>query len=136
MQNSRTYSWPDVEVRLLGNPRPLVGITEISWKADSENQHHHGAGRQPVAYSLGKSTYSGSMKLHLDEVSALKKAVGVSTMLDIPPFDIVISYVAGLKIMTETLVGVLINGEDHTSSSGGAVLEVSVSFTFAQVVNQ
>lgn len=132
----RTYSWPDVEVRLLGNLRPIAGISEISWKEDNENQHNHGAGREAVSYSYGKSSYSGSMKLSLDEVQAIKNSLGVSSLGKLAPFDIIVSHNAGLKILTETLVGVLVNGEDHTASSGGAVLEVTISFTFANYVSK
>lgn len=134
--NGRTFSWSDIEVRLLGNPRPLAGITEISWKSDNENDLHHGGGREAVSYSMGKKMYSGSMKLHLDEVAKIKKDLAVSDLGDLPPFDVVISYTAGAKITTETLVGVLITGEDHSSSAGGAVLEVNISFKFTQIVSR
>jgi hypothetical protein len=134
--NGRSYGWTDVQVRMLNNPRPLAGITEVSWKADSEASYHHGAGASPVAYTRGKISYSGSMKLHLDEVAAIKSSLGVSSMVDLPPFDVVVSHQAGAKILSETLVGVLVTGEDRSNSSGGAILEATITFQFANIISK
>lgn len=133
--NGRAYAYTDVQTRILGNARPLAGITEISWSVEGANAFNYGAGTEPVSYSFGQNAYSGSMKLHRDEVQLIQNLLPKGKPLTtLAPFDIVVTCDTGTpKLKTDVLKGVLITKHDAPASSGNSVLEDTITFVFAKL---
>lgn len=100
--NGTGYSWSTVGVNILG-VKP-VGITAISYKDKQDVQQNYGIGTEPVSRSRGKVEYEASITMHKVEVEALQQASPTGRIQDIPPFDIVVSFLPeGGKIVTHTL---------------------------------
>lgn len=133
--NGRAFAYSDVQARMFGSPRPIAGITEISWSVDSANAFNYGAGTEPVSWSRGQNTYGGSMKLHRDEVQLIQALLPKGEPLTaLAPFDIIITCDTGTpKLKTDTLRSVLITKHDAPASSGNAVLEDTITFVFAKI---
>ncbi len=135
--NNREYNWSDIRVHMLGNTKPLVGITEISWSTEASNEYHHGIGKMPVAFTKGAKKFSGSMKFHKGELDSLRLALPPnSDLYDIEPFAIVVSFQAGLKISTCILEGVILTKDDQSNTNGTSILEGNLSFIFSGIKNQ
>lgn len=103
--NAEEYGFVDVQVVLLG--RPIIGLMGIRYKEMQEKSNSHGAGRLPIARRRGNINYEGTVKVLMSELRALLQSQGVgSSIVKIPPFDIVVSYApqVGDVITTDRLV--------------------------------
>lgn len=136
--NGRAYAWSDIRVHLLGNTKPIFGITDVNWDSDAANEWHHGIGIEAVAWTPGQLKCSGSMKFHMGELNGIRAALPPNAALNqLPPFDIIISWEGeGLIVHTKTLKGVLITKESQSNTSSTALLTGEISFTFLTIKHQ
>jgi hypothetical protein len=88
--NGTSHSWSDITVNILGVPVP--GIRAVSYTEKQEKVDNYGSGRRPVSRGYGKIEVEASVTMLSEEVLALQKAVSSKNILDIPPFDILVSY--------------------------------------------
>lgn len=73
---------------------PVFGITEISYKVVREGSANiYGAGYEPVARTLGRKVYSGSITLHMSEVEALRNVAPERDLTRLPEFNIGVVFV-------------------------------------------
>lgn len=90
--NGKEYAWGDVEVVLLG--RQLLGIKGIEYGIKQEKEYQYGRGNKPYAIQKGNKTPEGSLTVSQSEIEALLQAAGSGNdITDIPPFNVIISYV-------------------------------------------
>lgn len=88
--NGQAYSFSLITVNILGTP--VVGITAISYKTSQEKVNNYGAGNRPVSRGYGKKECEGSITIDMEELEALIAAAPNRDILDIPPFDIIVTY--------------------------------------------
>lgn len=89
--NGTRHSWASVKVNVLG--RTVSGISAVSYEDKQAKVNNYGAGNFPVSRGLGNYEASGKITLHAYEVDAIQRTVGQGKrLIDIPPFDITISY--------------------------------------------
>ena len=101
--NGKEYSYVNLQFSLLGNTN-VKGVKSISYKIAKESENLYGAGDEPVAYGDGEKTYEGEIQLMRKEINAIRRAIGNGTLVDIPPFSIVVAFANGTDpITTETL---------------------------------
>ena len=90
--NGKAYEFADVLVLLFG--RLLTGITAINYEDSADIQLHHGNNGDPVSYTKGNKTRSGSITLEMVEVEAIQRASTTGLLYDIPPFPITVSIIS------------------------------------------
>jgi len=91
--NGIRHSWASVNVSLLG--RIVSGITAVSYEEKQDKKNNYGAGIFPVSRGLGKYEASAKITLHSYEVDALLKSLGpMKRLIDIAPFDLVVTFMA------------------------------------------
>lgn len=91
--NGIRHAWGSVKVNLLG--RTVSGITAVSYEEKQEKVNNYGAGVFPVSRGLGKYEAGAKLTLHSYEVDAIIKSLGTGKRLvDIAPFDIVVTFMA------------------------------------------
>jgi hypothetical protein len=91
MINGVEYAWEDLQVVMLG--RPVIGITEVSYKVMREKRNIWGRGNKPVARGRGPKNYEGKIKLLQSELEALQRGLAKgSDPTDIRPFQVVCAY--------------------------------------------
>lgn len=91
-KGGKAYDSADVIIDMLGNTPNEV--TEISYDLSTEHQHNHSLGsNEPTSWSMGNTTYNGSITMTLKELFRLERANGGIRIDKIRPFDIIVSYV-------------------------------------------
>ena len=92
-KNGKSYDSGDVNVEMLNN---LVDAIEIEYSTEQEHQQNFSLGStEPTSWSRGKKASSGSITLPMEECVKIQNAAnraGLSSILDIAPFDIVVSF--------------------------------------------
>lgn len=88
--NGMICSWADVTVLIGGVP--FTGILGVEYGDEQEIVNKYGAGRHPVGRAKGKITPSGKLILYQEEVQALSAQSPNGRIQDLPPFDIIVSY--------------------------------------------
>ena len=93
--NGVNYSWANVKLVLFGVP--VVGITQIEYKRKQKKENNYGFGLEPVSRGYGNKEYEGKITLYRDEWNAIIAAAPNRDPLDIPWFDIQVSF-AGSRV--------------------------------------
>lgn len=96
--NGVNYSWANVTVVLFGVP--LVGITKIDYKRKQKKENNYGFGQQPVSRGYGNYEYEGSIEVYQDELKKIIAAATDRDILQIPPFDIQVTF-GGSRVTAE-----------------------------------
>lgn len=89
--NGTAYSYADAVVNLFGVP--LAGITSVKYMADGEVVNNYGAGRKPTSRGHGPIEFTASITIDRAEFNSLIQAAPNKNLLDIPEFDVVVTYV-------------------------------------------
>ncbi len=91
--NGNAYTYAKVVTTILG--LPVAGITEISYSTKQEKTDNFGAGTNPVNRSHGRKMSEGHITLFMEEIEAIRAVAPNRDLLDIPAFDIVVTFVSG-----------------------------------------
>lgn len=96
--NGVNYSWANVSVILFGTP--VVGIISIDYKVKQAKDNNYGAGSEPVSRGYGRKEYDANIELYTDTWKAIIAGSPNRDPLQIPPFDIPITF-GGSGIIAE-----------------------------------
>jgi len=130
--NGTAYAWCDITVNILGVP--VAGISAIKYADNQEIEDNFGAGRLPVSRGYGEIKTTGSVSLHSEEVVALQKTVASKRLQDIPPFDIVVSYLpTSGSVTTDILRNAQFKGNGRDAKKGDKMLNVEIELIVSHV---
>ena len=132
--NGINYSWANITLVLFGVP--VVGITKINYSEKQDKANQYGAGPRPVSRSHGNITTEGSIEIYLDEWKRIIQASPNYRPLEIPPFDIIVTYDAvnvGQVPSVDVLRGVEFLNDPVSASQGDQRLLVTINLIIAQV---
>ncbi|MBD3748938.1 MAG: hypothetical protein IE931_05535 [Sphingobacteriales bacterium] len=122
--NGELYSWSSVRVNLLG--RNLNGIKAIEYGDQEEIKGVKGRGKKDIGYVRGNYTAEGKLTVEMSEIEVLNKSLPAgSSIQDIEPFDIPVSYVLNNKLTTHVLKGCKFMSQKRGTNSG-EVKEIEV----------
>jgi len=88
--NGVNYAWSNVKVVLFGVT--VTGITKITYKSKQKKDDNYGMGPYPVSRGYGNYEYEGSISLYRDEWAGIISAAPNNDPLQIPWFDIQVTY--------------------------------------------
>lgn len=132
--NGIRHSWGSVRVNLLG--RTVTGITAIKYDDKVEKVNNYGAGNMPVSRGYGKYEASASITLHSYEIDAIQRVLGPGKRIqDIPPFDIVVSYLADNtdQVVTHVLRNCEFTSNKREVKSGDTVIEAEFELILSHI---
>lgn len=113
--NGQAYSYVDIVVNILGVP--LAGITAVTYEETGDIVNNFGAGRRPVSRGHGKIEPSASISIDRAEYNSLIQAAPGKNLMNIPEFDIIVSYLPEGSAPTSDI---LKNCRFKTNKSGGS----------------
>lgn len=94
-KNGKAYDSADVNVIILGTIPDEV--FEVGYDTEREHQLNYSLGsKQPTSWSMGKDSFNGTLTLSAADqfkIEDAAKNAGISNVADIPPFDMVVSYI-------------------------------------------
>jgi hypothetical protein len=134
MFNSEEYAWKDVTVVLLG--KAVTGIRSVKYSEKQEKEFVYGKGDKPVAIQKGNKSYSGEIKLLQSELEALIAASETNSILDIPAFDIIVTYAAGVRVITDVLKSVEFTESAKEIKQGDKFQEITLPVLFLDAEQQ
>ncbi len=123
--NGLLYSWADVRINLLG--RDIVGILAVDYEDGQTTKAVYGHGKKRIGRVSGMYTASATLTLEMGEVEALNLSLPTGTsMYDIAPFDVTISYVNSEQILVTHVLHQCIFTKQNRTSKAGEVKEIEV----------
>ena len=126
--NGKSYDYTQVVVNVLGVP--LAGVTSIEYTEEQEKTNNFGTGNRPVSRGQGAIDASGSIEISMNDVEAIRDVAPFGSLLQVPAFDIVVTYGNPQKVVTH----VLKNCEFTTDAAGGAQGETDLKKSYDLVI--
>ena len=91
-----TQGWATVKVNFAGSVNPITGITGISYTETNTKEAIYGYSNQPLGYSIGNYSYTGTISLFQFELETLQQIAiangdSAGSITTILPFDLIIT---------------------------------------------
>lgn len=125
--NGTAYDYTQIVVNILGVS--VAGITDISYSEEQEKTNNFGTGNRPVSRGRGAIDASGSMTISMNDVEALRDAAPNGSLLQIPAFDVTVTFGNAQKVVTHTLKNVEFTSDGVEAATGDT--DISRSFDLA-----
>lgn len=131
--NGHEYCWADIVVNIYGTQ--ITGITGIDYSDDQEVVDVYGAGRYPVSRSKGRITCTGKLSLLASEVNAITKKTPNGRLQDLPPFDIIVSYIPddGGVVVTDKIRNCQFKKNERSWSEGDTSKSVDLDLAVSHI---
>jgi hypothetical protein len=130
--NGINYSWANITLVLFGVP--VVGITKIEYKRKQKKENNYGFGTEPVSRGYGNKEYEGSIEIYTDELKRIIAASPNRDPLNIPPFDIQVTFGGtGVTGDKDVLRSCEFTEEGLSASQGDTKLMVTLPLIIAQI---
>lgn len=123
--NGVNYSWGNISVILFGTP--ITGIVSIEYNRKQKKENNYGAGNEPVSRGHGPKEYEGSIELYTDTWKSIIAASPNRDPLQIPMFDIPVSFAGeGVSVTTDVLRSVEFMEDPLVGKQGDTKLTVKI----------
>jgi hypothetical protein len=138
--NGIKQGYVNVKIFLAQTPKPIVGVTALSYEEVVDTEALYGIGNQPIGFGYGNYSYTGSIDLYHDEVEslqliALAQGDNSGSITSILPFDIIviISKFDSSTVSKHVLKNCIFQSNGRTLASGDASIKVSIPFMFSHI---
>ena len=122
--NGATYAWSNVSIYFLNNISMKCVAIDYKKMQVKENQYAAGIDVQGVGY--GNKTYTASITLWLEDVAELINIAPNGDILEIPAFDIVVSYGSIVKFRRDILKNVEFKECNISNKQGDLKVEITL----------
>ena len=99
--NGKAYDHTQLEIRLLGGQ--VFGVQNINYQQEQEKENNFGVGNNPVSRGKGAKNTSVSIELSMNDVEAIRDSVATRNLLDIPAFDINITFLNEQRVVNHVI---------------------------------
>ena len=129
--NGKAYDYTQIVATIGGSP--LAGITGINYTETQEKVNNFGAGNRPVSRGRGPIDASGSLDIDMNEIEAIRDAAPNRSLLQIPPFDVTVTYLNEQKVITHVLKNVEFLSDGVETSQGDTNISRSFDIVLSHV---
>jgi hypothetical protein len=129
--NGRAYDFAQIVCNILSVP--LMGISSISYSEEQEKANNFGAGKWAVSRGHGAVDASASIDIHMNDIEAIRDAAPFGRLLDIPPFDITVTFLNTNKVVTHTLKNCEFTNDGVEGSQGDTQLQRSFDLVVSHI---
>ena len=112
-----------------------MGVSEITYEAKQDKVNNPGLGIEPVSRGHGVREYSGSIKIHMTDIQAIRNAVPGGKLLDLPAFDIIVLYGNPGRIVTDILKQCEFTTDASGGASGDTLLESTLDLIIGDIIH-
>lgn len=122
----RGTGFSSLTIGILGN-YDVTGCSAIEYKVEQEKQNNYGIGGNPVSRSAGAKKYSGAITLADYEIRGILNADDdVESLVDVAPFDIVVSSTANGEVTSDVLEQCEFLEDSFSAAVGDTNIEISL----------
>lgn len=125
----KRHSWASIRINTLG--RTIDGVTKIQYDDNQVKENFYGAGPHPVGRGNGNFEPTCSITLYAYEIVELQRAIPTKRLQDIPPFDIVVSYIP--EGQDELVTDIIRNVEFKTNGRDVSQGDTSIQHEFEMI---
>ena len=135
--NGRSYSYSNIGI-VIGGVQ-VITASAINYEVSQEKTNEYGLGPEPVLRGEGVKEYSASIELSFNEIQLLREKAKVlnplsdGSLVDLPPFTIVVLYNNGEKIVRHKLLGCEFTKDGVSGSQGDTNLKYSLDLIVAKI---
>ena len=131
--NGTAYDWASIKIQILGVT--VYGVSAINYGVTQEKTNNMGAGTEPVSRGRGGKEYSASLTLEMKEIRRIQAALPAgSSLLDIPPFPIVVQYLVGTNLVTDVVNNAEFTQQVVDTSQGDSTINMEMPLAIAGIV--
>jgi hypothetical protein len=131
--NGQAYTWSQIACNILGTT--VAGITAISYGEKQDKQDNFGANNRPTSRGRGNKVATASITLEMAEVQALQAIAPNRDINDIPPFDIIVSYIptGGTGTVTHRLCNVEFTNNSREVNQNDMTIPVQLELIVSHI---
>ena len=130
--NGRAYDFAQIDAKILGVS--VSSITAISYTEEQEKVNNFGAGSRPVSRGHGAINASGSITIGMNDVEAIRDAAPNGSLLQIPAFDVTVTYLNEQKVVTHVCKSVEFLNDGVEATQGDTNIERAFDVVLSHVV--
>jgi hypothetical protein len=131
--NGKSYDWASITCLLAG--APIVGITSIDYDEAQVKDDNMGAGNRPVARGYGNIKPEGcSIEVYAEEAEAIGNRAPNGNILEIAPFEIIVSYRNGAAITTHILKNCEFTKNSRSNKQGETSIKVTLPLIVSHIL--
>lgn len=127
--NGRSYDYTQIIINVLGVP--IVGVSSINYTEEQEKTNNFGTGNRPVSRGQGAIDASGSLEISMNDIEALREVATDGALLNLPAFDILVTFGNPQNVQTHTLKNVEFTNDGVETSQG----DTQIKRTFDIVIS-
>lgn len=131
--NGTQHSWASVRINMLG--RTLTGVTRIDYDDNVNIENQYGSGQFPDHQGVGNYEAKASIELYQHEMVAMQQAAAGARIQQIPPFDIVVTYLptGSAQAVTDVIKNVRIKTNVRSLSQGDTMSKVPLDLVCSHI---
>ena len=132
--NGQAYSYTDIVMLLAGVP--LASVSEINYKIEQEKVNNIGLSSKPVSRGRGAKNPTGSIKVAMDETQVIRANAPNGSLLDIPPFDIQVTFLNPTteKLATHILKNCEFTVDGHEMAAGDTEIAMTYDLIIGDII--
>ena len=130
--NSKEFAWANVQV--VSHGRSIGGLRGVKYTVKKDKEAIYGRGENPHSIGSGNKEYEGELMLLQSEATLMQRLLADPTqdLTDLPPFDLVVSYVpkGAQAPVTDILKCVEITEDTRDMKQGDKFQEITLPMLF------
>ena len=130
--NGRAFDFAQIDAKVLGVS--IASCTAVSYTEEQEKVNNFGAGSRPVSRGHGAINASGSLTIGMNDIEAIRDAAPNGSLLQVPSFDITVTYLNEQKVVTHVLKNCEFLSDGVEASQGDTNIERSFDLVLSHVV--
>jgi len=129
--NGRAYDYAQIRLTIAGVQ--VHSVTAISYTEEQEKTNNFGIGNRPVSRGHAAIEASASLTIGMNDVEALRNAAPEGSLLQIPSFDIVVTYDNSQGVVTHIVKNCEFLSDGTEADQGSVNIERSFDLVASHV---
>lgn len=130
--NGVSYAWGSVQIFMLG--KNVIGARKFDYKTSQEVELIYGSGTNSVQRGYGNISHECSITLLKEEVVELVKMAPLGNIMDIPAFDIQVTYFPSpTKVCTDWIRKCVFTNTGSSASQNDKMIEVELTLSVGSI---
>ena len=129
--NGRAYDYAQIRLTIAGVQ--VHSVTAISYTEEQEKTNNFGIGNRPVSRGHAAIEASASLTIGMNDVEALRNAAPEGSLLQIPSFDIVVTYDNSQGVITHVVKNCEFTSDGVEADQGSVNIERSFDLVASHI---